>query len=65
MMGFASNIVIGPRVWWRQPTSKLVLKLVPYKGNLSFYVFQIVNFSSHELSILLTLIAVSCMSTNG
>ena len=31
VMGFAGKIVIRPRVWWRQPTSKLLLQLVAYK----------------------------------
>jgi len=31
MMRFASNILIYPRIWSRQPTAKLLLQPIAYK----------------------------------
>ena len=63
VVGFASSIVIGPWVWWRQPRSNLLSQLVTYKV-ASGYTSQIVMSVSYERSILFTFIAISCMRTS-
>ena len=65
MMRFASNILVYPRVWGRQPTAKLLLQLITYK-KFSLYILRVTSGDHlYERSILFTLTASSCMRTSG
>jgi hypothetical protein len=63
VMHFASQIVIYPWIWGRQPSAKAFLALVTYKF-VSAYIPEMTVSRSYERSISFTLRANSCIKTS-
>lgn len=63
-MGFASNIMIGPWIWGRQPMPNFLLQVAACKVD-SVEISRMGIWSCYGRSVLCTSITISCMRTNG